>query len=755
MLVVFALLCSVVVGVAQINVVPRPVSVVEHPGVYILRTPCTLSFPAGDSVLLRAAEFCAARLPGRVSVIEGRKGAVAFVRAKMPAEGYKLTVTKKGVRIEAGDYAGAIYGVQTLLQLQSNAGIPLVEITDAPRFAYRGMHLDCSRHFFPIDSVKRYLDYMAMHKLNRFHWHLTDDEGWRIESKRYPELNKKASWRVDRRGEPWSGRSPIDRAAGETPTYGGYYTHDEIRDLLAYAAERGIQVIPEIETPGHSSAVFAAYPELSCLGTAQEAPPGGYFPSDQASCYCAGNEAVFTFLDGVLGEVIDLFPDAPYIHIGGDEVYKRFWRNCPKCAERIKKEGLKDYDELQSYFIGRVDQIVRSKGKRIIGWDEILEGGLVPSATVMSWRGEQFGLQAARAGNDVVMSPNTYLYFDYYQNDPLFEPEALGAVLSLERVYSYDPVPPTLDSATATHILGVQANLWSEYLPTWSDVERMVLPRMCALAEVAWTPRPERNWADFARRVEVQKRRFEHMGANYHRRGSHVVRFDTRTDSNQFWVSLFAEPYRAKIRYTTDGSTPTLASPLYRDPLAVTDVVTIRAAIEQADGTLSEQLSERTLGRHKAIGASIAYRTAPSEAYPGAKGAATLLDGLTGTLRHDDGLMQGFNNRNFDLVVDLHRTDTVQSVGVSFLQSAGTWIYLPTELIVSLSTDGTTWLPLGRVASAADAHTMPTLRKLLVVNGTATPARYIHIEGINLPTPEGLPGAGTINWNFADEIIVR
>lgn len=744
-----------VIGVAQINVIPRPASVVEHAGAYILRTPCTIGYPVGDTILSRAADFCAARLAGRVAVAGGSKGAIVFVRQAMPAEGYRLVVTKKGVEIQANDYAGAVYGVQTLLQLQSGAGIPLVEITDAPRFGYRGMHLDCSRHFFPLDSVKRYLDYMAMHKLNRFHWHLTDDEGWRIESKRYPELNQKASWRVDRRGQPWSGRQPIDRAAGETPTYGGFYTHQEIRELLAYAQERAIQVIPEVETPGHSSAVFAAYPELSCLGVAQEAPPGGYFPTDQASCYCAGNEQVFKFLDGVLEEVIELFPDAPYIHIGGDEVDKRFWKNCPKCAERIKSEGLKDYEELQRYFIGRIDKIVRSKGKRIIGWDEILEGGLVPWATVMSWRGEQFGIEAARAGNDVVMSPNTYLYFDYYQNDPAFEPEALGSLLSLARVYSYDPAPATMEPATAAHILGAQANIWCEYLPTWSDVERMALPRMSALAEVVWTPQKERNWDDFARRIEVQKRRFKRMGANFHRQGSHVVHFDTRTEGHTFLVSLFAEPYRAKIHYTIDGTTPTLDSPLYNEPLSVEDVVTIRAVLEEANGALSPQVSERTLGRHKAIGAAIQYKSQPAEAYRGAKGAATLLDGLTGTLRHDDGMMVGFNNRNFDLVVDLQRIDSVRSVGISFLQASGTWIYLPTEVAVSVSIDGTNWVDFGRVASAIDAHTMPTVRKMVELQAAPTQARYIHIVGINPPTGAGLPGAGTINWTFADEIVVR
>ena len=770
----FFLLSAVCTASAgRIAVVPKPVSLVEGSGVYTLRTPFEAVYPSGDSVLGRAARFGAARLgqkfgDRRIRAAEGSKGSLVFARAPMPAEGYRLTVGPKGIRIEANDYAGAVYGIETLLQLLPPKAygndytawlvgryvkVPQVAVDDFPRFPYRGMHLDCSRHFYPIDSVKRYLDYMAMHKLNRFHWHLTDDEGWRIESKRFAELNTQAALRVDRRGAPWSGRKPLQQ--GEKPTYGGVYTQDDIRDLLAYAADRAIAIVPEVETPGHSSAVFAAFPELSCLGTPQAVPPGGYFPANQASCYCAGNDAVFDFLEEVLDEVAMLFPDAPYIHIGGDEVDKRFWKNCPKCKKRIADEGLKDFDELQSYFIGRVDQIVRERGKRIIGWDEILEGGLVPDATVMSWRGEQFGIEAARAGHDVVMSPNTYLYFDYYQNDPAFEPEASGSLLSLGRVYSYNPVPDDLDPAAAAHILGAQANLWSEYLPDWADVERMVLPRMSALAEVVWTPQGCRDWNDFAQRMEVRKERFDAVGANYHRNGSQVVGFDTRFDGKLFWATLSAEPYGAKIRYTTDGTAPSLDSPVYDEPIAVDEAVTIRAAIELPCGRLSPQVSERLMGRHKAIGATITYNTSPAEAYKGAKGAQTLVDGLTGALRHDDGTMQGFNNRNFDLTVDLGRVDTVRSVGVSFLQSAGSWIYLPSELVVSLSDDGTRWTEWGRVPSAVDPTAQPTVRRMPTVEAAPAAARYLRIEGINPPTPDGLPGAGTVNWIFADEIVVR
>ncbi|MCD4664552.1 MAG: beta-N-acetylhexosaminidase, partial [Bacteroidales bacterium] len=357
-------------------------------------------------------------------------------------EGYELIVNNDGVVIKAMDGAGFFYGMQSLLQLlpvsvyadskqQTEWEIPHCSIYDKPRFAWRGMHLDVSRHFFPLSFIKRYIDLIAMHKMNVFHWHLTDDNGWRIEIKKYPELTNISAWRVDRENMHWREVTPPE--SGEEATYGGFYTQEEIKEIIQYAADRHIEVIPEIEMPGHTSEVFAAYPELSCEGKKLFVQPGSYWPNEDI--FCAGNEEVFTFIEDVLDEVIELFP-SPYIHIGGDEANKTKWKKCEKCQQRIHDENLENEDELQSWFIKRIEKYLVAKNKRMIGWDEILEGGLAPEATVMSWRGMKGGIEAAEQGHDVVMSPTTYCYFDYYQADPDFEPLAIGGFLPLRKVYS-------------------------------------------------------------------------------------------------------------------------------------------------------------------------------------------------------------------------------------------------------------------------------------------------------------------------------
>ncbi len=437
-------------------------------------------------------------------------------------EGYRLKVTKKNIFIEAAAPNGLFYGCQTLrqllpVQIESKEiietvewTVPAVEIKDKPRYKWRGMHLDVSRHFFDKEFVKRYIDLIAMHKMNIFHWHLTDDNGWRLEIKQYPKLAEKSAWRVDREDQPWRGRTPP--RPGEKATYGGYYTHEDIKEIVAYAGRRHITVVPEIEMPGHTSEVFAAYPELSCRGKELYVQPGLYWPN--VDVFCAGNEQTFEFLQRVIDEVAELFP-GPYIHIGGDEAKKTNWQACPKCQARIKAEGLKDEHELQSYFIKRIEKYINSKGKRLIGWDEILEGGLAPSATVMSWRGMKGGIEAAKMGHDVVMTPTDYCYFDYYQGDKEVEPVAIGGYIPLEKVYEFDPRPESLPVDKHKYILGGQANLWTEFISTSEHAEYMVLPRMSALSEVVWSPREHRNWEDFILRMKKLYPRFDCMKVNY------------------------------------------------------------------------------------------------------------------------------------------------------------------------------------------------------------------------------------------------
>jgi len=438
--------------------------------------------------------------------------------ANLGPEGYQVTTASTGVVIRAQTTAGLFYGVQSLLQLLPPEAlssklsgaprvgwtVPGVVIEDRPRFPWRGFMLDVSRHFFNKEDIKRVLDLMALHKLNTFHWHLTDDQGWRIEIKRYPLLTQVGAWR-ERIG---FGLDPAQSAAfGPDGRYGGFYTQQDIRDIVAYAQARHITIVPEIDIPGHSSAALRAYPELTCSGRPDVAHP--------ADVYCAGREETFQFIQNVLEEVCQLFPGS-YIHIGADEVSKAYWRDCPLCQARMEHEGLNSPEQLQAYFVHRIEKFLASKGRRVIGWSEIREGGLPDNTAVMDWIGG--GAEAAAAGHPAVMSPNTYCYFDYYQSrDRVGEPPASGAYLPLEKVYSFDPVPPGLDSRSRTNILGTQANLWTEYIPSLKQVEYMMFPRLCALAEVAWSPQGSHVPEDFSRRLKVHLRRLDQLAVHYRR----------------------------------------------------------------------------------------------------------------------------------------------------------------------------------------------------------------------------------------------
>lgn len=423
-------------------------------------------------------------------------------------EGYRLTVNQNGIIIQAGTSAGLFYGVQTFIQLASaNARqIPFVEIEDQPRFTYRGLHLDVGRHMFPVAFIKKYIDLMAHFKFNRFHWHLTEDQGWRIEIKKYPKLQQIAAYRK----ETVVGHAGKSKTYDGTP-YGGYYTQQEVKDIVEYARQRHITIIPEIEMPGHSQAALAAYPNLGCTGGPYEvATTWGVFEN----VYCAGKEETFQFLQDVLDEVLELFP-SEYIHIGGDECPKTSWKQCQHCQSRIKKEKLKDEHELQSYFIGRIEKYLNTRGRQIIGWDEILEGGLAPNATVMSWRGEAGGMEAARQQHKVIMTPGNWCYFDHYQDTAATEPLAIGGFTPVQEVYAYEPVPPQLTRQEATYILGAQANLWTEYIPTPAHAEYMAYPRACALAEGVWSAEKNKNYDNFIKRLKANRWLLDERQVNY------------------------------------------------------------------------------------------------------------------------------------------------------------------------------------------------------------------------------------------------
>jgi len=434
--------------------------------------------------------------------------------APHPVEGYRLNVTSDAVTVEAKTPTGLFYGLQTLTQLlfgdhTSGWSVPVVQIVDAPRFAYRGMHLDVGRHFFPVAFIKKYIDLLAMYKMNKFHWHLTDDQGWRIEIKKYPKLTEIGAYRQ----ETVMGKNfeRFDRPyIGDGKPHGGFYTQEEVREVVAYARARYIDVIPEIEMPGHATAALAAYPEFACTDGPFDVPTTWGIFED---VFCP-KEETFQFLEDVLTEVIALFP-SQYIHIGGDEVPKVRWQESEVAQEVISREGLADEDELQSYFIKRIESFLQAQGRRLIGWDEILEGGLAPDATVMSWRGMEGGIEAAREGHDVIMTPTSHCYFDYYQADPEQEPLAIRGLTPLEKVYSFEPVPEMLSAEDAEHILGAQGNVWTEYMATTDYVEYMVFPRMLALSEVVWSPADLRNWEDFVQRLPDHLRHLDALGVNY------------------------------------------------------------------------------------------------------------------------------------------------------------------------------------------------------------------------------------------------
>ena len=514
----------------NVSIIPKPSKIISKVGSFninqetkiIIRESTNLSFQTANYLndILKNAVGYKLEISENKSKV-GNSILLDFDENKVfGKEGYNLIINDNGVKV-IGDFAGQFYGIQTLLQLlppeiyskevQKNIElkIPFVEIEDSPRFEWRGMHLDVCRHFFPIEFIKKYIDYLAMHKMNIFHWHLTEDQGWRIEIKKYPKLSEVSAYR----NETIIGHHNTDPQKFDGKKYGGIYTQDEIREVVKYASERFITVVPEIELPGHSVAALTAYPELSCTNGPFDVRTSWGISND---IYCAGNEKTFEFLENVLSEVVELFP-SKYIHIGGDEAPKDRWKECEKCQARIKQEGLHDEHELQSYFITRMEKYLNSKGKQIIGWDEILEGGLAPNAAVMSWRGNKGGIEAAKSKHKVVMSPTTHCYFDHYQTENRdSEPLAIGGFLPLEKVYSFNPVPPELTEEEGKYILGAQANVWTEYISTPKHVEYMAFPRLSALSEVVWTKHSNKDFNDFKSRMIKQYKRLDAIGTNYH-----------------------------------------------------------------------------------------------------------------------------------------------------------------------------------------------------------------------------------------------
>lgn len=514
------------------SIIPSPVSLRPYKGVFKINP--EMQIVAGTdaeplALMVKQMLEPATGLDLNVKPVSKQKDNIIILRIDsslgktLGSQGYKLIVSPQKIELSAAHKQGLYYGIVTLKQLlpaeiykQSDSNrndwnVPCVRIEDYPRFQWRGMHLDVCRHFMPKEFVKKYIDLIAMHKMNIFHWHLTEDQGWRIEIKKYPKLTQVGAWRK----ETLVGRGKTEPLEFDGIPHGGFYTQEEIREIVAYAKERYITVVPEIEMPGHSTAALAAYPEFSCTGGPFEVLTRWGVLDD---VYCVGNDKTIEFLQDVLAEVLDLFP-SEFIHIGGDECPKKRWKACAKCQGRIQAKGLQNEYQLQSWFIQQIDTFLTAKGRRLVGWDEILEGGLAPGATVMHWRswlGEENIIAAAKTGHDMVMTPNSHAYFDHYQADPNSQPLAIGGFTPLQKVYNYEPIPDTLTEKQAKHILGAQGQVWTEYIPNPDHVEYMALPRMCALAEVVWTPSERKDYDDFYNRLTQHAERLKILDVNFH-----------------------------------------------------------------------------------------------------------------------------------------------------------------------------------------------------------------------------------------------
>jgi len=723
------------------NIIPKPESVIPGKGFYVYgphtRIYASKPFLAAAKLLGETMKLPANHVAVWQKGMIVPSGSVVFEKTAGKPEdssAYRLEIKTGVIRISSSGYTGALYAMQSITQLvltstQTN-GIPCATIADKPRFGYRGLMMDVSRHFYPPSFVHKMIDLIALYKLNTLHLHLTDAAGWRMEIKKYPELTNQAAWRSALQWKPWWNGDRAYARAGEPKAYGGFYTQDDARELVAYAATRGITIIPEIEMPGHSEEVIAAFPHLGCVGAKQ----------GQGE-FCIGNDSTFVFMQDVLTEIMSIFP-SPYIHIGGDEAGKKNWKACSRCQQRIKDNKLKDELELQSYAIRRMERFVSSKGRILLGWDEILEGGLAPGATVMSWRGEKGGIDAANMGHDVIMTPGETCYFDKYQQDPTLEPEAIGGFLPLQKVYDYESIPAELPADKHRFVKGAQANVWSEYIPTMEHFEYMVFPRIIALSEVTWSPKSAKEWTNFQARLSSHYRILQQKNVNYCRPSdrveiSPVINLATR----QTTITLSTEQYNPEIRYTTDGSLPSNTSNRYAGPFTLTGTTLLKTAVFR-NGKMTQQPDTLDLRLHKALGKTVTYAKKWSGSYPAQK-EQTLVNGYTGSLTYQDKQWQGFLT-DLDVTIDLGTSQPLQSVSCRFMQVIGPGVYMPNYIEVYTSTDGQTFTPAGRnnndVSPLYDRLTFKTFSVRL----KNTTARYVRFFA-----------KSQRGFMFADEVIVE
>ena len=742
------------IAIEKPNIIPIPSSLKIEAGQFNLTANTAINF---DDDFKASAAFLKAYLSKSFQIKtkkEAPTNTISFKKDTLlsKAEGYKLRITPQLISISAANNKGAFYAVQTLRQLlpatlenntfkDGKINIPCLTIEDEPQYEYRGMHLDVSRHLFSVNFIKKYIDALALLKMNTFHWHLTDDQGWRIEIKNYPELNTIGAYRK----ETLVGHYNDTPQQFDGKKYGGFYTQDEIKDIVKYTQDRHITIIPEIEMPGHSQAVIATYPKLGCaLSPVEVATKWGVFEE----IYCT-REATFTFLEQVLDEVLELFP-SENIHIGGDEAPKTRWKTCKDCQRRMKTEGLKNEQELQSYFIKRIENYLNSKGRQIIGWDEILEGGLAPNATVMSWRGIEGAITAAKAQHKVVMTPTSHSYFDYYQSDNEEEPLAIGGFLPLEKVYHFNPMPEALNKAQQRYIIGAQGNVWTEYMPTEAQVEYMAFPRMLAMSEVVWSQAKRKNYSDFISRLEHFNKRLKALDINY---ANHLyeVEGELQSKNNKLSYSLKTLTTNKTIRYTLDGNRPTLNSKIYNAAIPILKSTTIKAAVFNTEKQLGQTFLE-TINYHKAVGKKITLNTKPHKAYSG-NGKEGLINGISGShSRYGDKEWLGFWGDDLEITIDLGAITKINTIKTRFYNANGQWVYAPEEVIVEFSED----CNVKDKRQSVKVKNRDSLLSKFNVKFEGLSASKIRLTIPNYGTiPEGKQGAGNKAWTFIDEIIVK
>lgn len=772
---------------ADYQVIPLPQEVVltqEKP--FLLNKNVSITYPEGNLLLKRNAEFLSGYIRQAIGYTPPVKGLKDGEAAKHAInlgldadiankEGYVLTTTSEGIQINGQTENGVFYGCQTLrksIPAETQGAdilLPAGSIKDEPRFTYRGMHLDVCRHFFPLEFIKEYIDLLALHNMNTFHWHLTDDQGWRIEIKKYPKLTEVGSKRnCTVVGKARSGKY-------DNIPYGGFYTQEQAKEIVKYAQERYITVIPEVDLPGHMLAALAAYPDMGCTGGPYKVSPDWGIFED---VLCIGNEQSMQFLEDVMAEITEIFP-SKFVHIGGDEAPRTRWAKCPKCQARIKAEGLKTdeqhtaEDRLQSYCMTRIEKFLNSKGRQIIGWDEILEGDVAPNATVMSWRGTSGGIKAAQMGHDVIMTPNLYCYFDYLQTaDSKDEPLGIGGYVPVEKVYSLDPTA-ALTEEQAKHILGAQANLWTEYIATTEHAEYMILPRMAALAEVQWTQPEKKDYADFTQRLPRLIKFYQRDSMNY---AKHI--FDIQAEYTTIQeeedgsgsgaiVATLRTIDNAPIYYTLDGTEPTTASEQYNGTgIVIRQSADLRAVAIRPEG--KSKVTEKSFYINKATFCPIELTgTQPTPKYA-FKGATALVDGMSGIDNYATGEWIGFLDGDVTAVIDLGASNgnaagktvaelpEIKHVSTHAVIDMGAWVAGCTGLTVSVSDDNKSF----REVAAKEFPVEMDSRKKAVANYEVTfepvKARYVKVLIKRTPAlPKGHPGEGGTPFLFIDEIEVE